>query len=289
MALASKISALSPADDIQDPTKSWTSTIAFRKFRLKHSELSKLNWTSMLGSHYIGTQNSAIQAGEKLTIVGQPLPFKGHMMPLTKEEMIDWLPNYEFAIRNAILLLCSGNFELYLKRSIRLHLLTQGYADPLKRFNLTSVGEAIGYPVLRKSTIHLQLKYIQTLIDADFSKHLTVWEKAYKERCNLAHQAGVISHTDDGDIEFYGENIQTDWPALRQLLDSTNQIVGIIDQKVASAKMRMLELEFELEILKKAKKLPLKADLWTYTHKSLGCDNPTRQDKERIERLLYPK
>jgi hypothetical protein len=289
MALASKIPALLPSDDIQDPKKGWTSTIAFRKFRSKHNELSKLNWTSILGSHYIGKQNATINAGEKLTIVGQPLPFKGHMMPLTKEEMIDWLPSYEYSIRNAILLLCSGNLELYLKRSIRFHLITQGYEDPSKQFKLTSVGEALGAPVLRKSTIHLQLKYIETLLNVDFSKHLNVWEKAYKERCNLAHQAGVVSHADDEDIEYYGENIQTDWIALRQLLDSTNQIVGIIDQKVASVELRMLELEFELGLLKKAKKLPKKGDLWTYTHKSLGCDNPAREEKERIERILYPK
>lgn len=289
MALSSKIPTLLPTDDIQDPGKNWTSSIAFRKFRRKHSELSKLNWTSMLGSHYIGVKNQSIQSGEKLTIVGQPLPFKGHMMPLTREEMIEWLPDYEFSIRNAILLLCSGNLELYLKRSIKFHLLAQGYALPSKRFDLTEVGHAIGAPVIKKSTINLQLKYIQTLIDVDFSKHLTVWDKAYKERCNLAHQAGVISHTDSNDIEFYGENIQTDWSALRQLLDSTNQIVGIIDQKIASHKMRVLELDFELDLLKKANKLPLKADVWAYSHKVLGCKNPTREEKERIEKALYPK
>lgn len=289
MALGSKIPSLTPTDDIQDPNKGWRSSIAFRKFREKHSELSKLNWTSQLGSHYIAAKNDTLHPGDKLTIIDQPLPFKGHMMPLTKDEMIAWLPNYEYAIRNAILLLCSGNLELYLKRAVRLHLLSTGYATAAKRFDLTEVGTAIGAPVLKKSTIHIQLKYIQNLLGVDFSKHLTVWERAYKERCNLAHQAGVVSHADSDDIAYYGENIQTDWPALRQLLDSTNQIVGIIDQKIANSKMRTLELELELELLKKANKLPAKSDLWTYAHKNLGCTPLAREEKVRIERGLYPK
>ncbi len=241
----------------------------------------------MLGSHYIAEKNAAINSGEKLTIIDQPLPFKGHMMPLTKEELSDWLPAYESSIRNAVLLLCSGNLELYLKRSVRFHLLTTGHADQVTKFKLTDVGSAIGAPILRKSTINLQLKYLQGLVGVDFLKHLTVWDKAYKERCNLAHQAGVISHADSEDIAYYGEDLETDWSALKQLLDSTNQIVGIIDQKIATPTLRLLELEFELAQLKKANKLPPKKDLWKYVHAELGCKIPKSEDKAKIESVLY--
>jgi hypothetical protein len=70
---AQKFPSLAVTNDIQDPKKGWRSSIAFRKFRLKHNELSKLYWTSILGSHYIGVEDSCIMAGDKLAIVGRPL------------------------------------------------------------------------------------------------------------------------------------------------------------------------------------------------------------------------
>ena len=88
-------------------------------------------------------------------------------------------------------------------------------------------------------------------------------------------------------MQFYGENIVTEWTSLRQLLDSTNQIVGVIDQHVSTTKYRLLELEFELSMLKAAKKLPKKADLWPYVHSEMGCALPNAFEKKRIESDLY--
>jgi hypothetical protein len=283
----SKIPTLAATDDIQDPSRHWKSTISFRRFRKKHNELSKINWTSMLGSHLISQKNAEIGAGEKLTYSLASLPFKPHALPATKEDLVAWLPEYESLIRSHVLLACSGNLELYLKRSIRFYLAANGYASSKDRFSLTSVGQATGRPVLQASTIHVQLRYVQDLLGMEFKNHLLVWEKAYKERCNFAHQAGVVTHLDKEDIQFYGANLVTDWPALLQLLDSTNQICGVIDQKVSSAKARLLELEFELSMLKAAKKLPKKDKLWHFVHSELGSDMPTKAEKLRIESELY--
>lgn len=283
----SKIPILTSAEDIQDSKKQWLSTLSFRRFRKKHNELSRLNWTSQLGAHFISNENKAIEFDQKLTFTTTGIPFKPSALPLTKEEMNEWIPLYENAIRNSVLLMSSGNLELYLKRATRFYLVSVGHASKKDPFALTSVGEAIGRPVLKGSTIHIQLKYLQELLGIEFNKHLTVWEKAYKERCNLAHQAGVVTHLDKEDIKFYGENIATDWPSLLQLLDSTNQICAVIDQKIASAPLRLVELEFELSMLKAAKKLPSRDAVWTFVHSTLGCRQPSKADKSRIECALY--
>jgi hypothetical protein len=285
----SKVPKLLFSDDIQDPSKYWKSTICFRKFRKKLSELSKMHWTSLMGANYISEANSAIGVKDKLALTIATLPFQGRMLALDKDEMSEWLKEYENSIRNSILVLRSGNIEFYLKRSILIYLLCNGYAELGDKFKLNSVGEAIGAPVIKKSTIHKQLIYIGKLLDIDFKKHISVWEKAYKQRCILAHQAGIISGADNDDILFYDENIQTDWESLLQVLDSTNQIVGIIDQKISSSKFRLLELEFELSILKKAKKLPLKENLWIYIHNELGCNNTANEYKQKIETAIYQK
>ena len=158
----SKIPILTRADDIQDPKKSWHSSISFRRFRKKHNELSRLYWTSALGAHFIEIENTKIDAGQKLTIEAQPLPFKGHTMPLTKDEMINWLPEYQDSVRNAVLLMCSGNLELYMKRVTRFHLATSGYASPGDRFALTSVGQAAGAPVLKNQPSTFNLSTYKT-------------------------------------------------------------------------------------------------------------------------------
>jgi hypothetical protein len=284
---ASKIPLLSASDDIQNPTLSWRSTIAFRRFRRRLSELSRLQWTSVLGAHYVRRENARISGSEKLTFVDTTLGFAGNMLPLTRDEMDVWLGQYENEVRNAALVLCSGALEAYLKRAGLLHLLASGYASPTERFKLSEVGHALGAPVVKRSTVPGQLKYVQGLLGVNFNKHLAVWDKAYKERCTLAHQAGVISDTNQEDILSYDENIQTSWPALRQTLNSTNQIAAIIDQKIGTAPLLLLELEFELAILKKAGKLPARKDLWTFVHQELRCFGTPKPTKRRIEADLY--
>lgn len=283
----SKIPILATTDDIQNPAITWRSTICFRKFRRKLAELSRMHWTSVMGGHYIAQNNAAITPSDTLAVIDTTLPFKGSMMSLNRDELSLWLINYDNVIRNSILVLCTGNLEHYLKRAILVHLLSLGHSTKPGAFKLSEVGQAIGAPVLKKSTIPAQLKYIQSLLGLDFRKHISVWEKAYKERCTLAHQAGTISSTNQEDILFYDEDVQTDWPALRQVLDSTNQIVSLIDQKISTAALRLLELEFELAILKSAKKLPSKKDLWTFVHAELRCANVDKPTKQRIETALY--
>lgn len=240
-----------------------------------------------MGAHYIQTKNTALAVGEKLALIDTTLPFKGHMMAIDKAEMTTWLVDYENVIRNSILVLCSGNIEHYLKRSILVFLLNEGHKAPGQEFKLNEVGQAIGAPILKKSTIPHQLKYAEALLGIDFRKHLSVWEKAYKERCTLAHQAGIISNTNNEDLQLYDEDVQTDWPSLLQVLDSTTQIVSIIDQRISTKELRLLELEFELTILKAAKKLPPKNKLWTYVHSELRCANTAVAEKRRIEARLY--
>jgi hypothetical protein len=240
-----------------------------------------------MGGHYVEQKNAAIAPTETLALIDATLPFKGRMMSLNRDELSLWLRDYDNVIRNSILVLCTGNLEHYLKRAILVHLLSSGHSAEPGAFKLSEVGQAIGAPVLKRSTIPAQLKYIESLLGLGFRKHISVWEKAYKERCTLAHQAGIISSTSQEDILLYDDDVTTDWPALRQVLDSTNQIVSIVDQRISTGPLRLLEMEFELTILKSAKKLPSKKDLWKFVHADLRCANVAKATKQRIEATLY--
>jgi hypothetical protein len=271
------------------PKPKWTSTIAFRHFRTKHGNLSRIYWTWQLGIDAV-KKVASLKKGTDFIVDAIGPHFKRGMLPDTCDEFAAREDDRTGVFRLYLLVMCSANLEAYLQDVIRLHVGAQGHAiGPMK---LTKVGDAIAKPVIRSSTIPDMLDYIESLVGVDFGKHRENWQKAYRLRCAAAHNGGFV----DGqikkkipDIGFdEGQSIKLDWDQLITYLSSADEIAAFVDSKVSTKELRELELEWRLHEIKSQGKLPSRKDLWAFVHAAFGESVPSKA-KARIELNLYQK
>ncbi len=271
----------------------WIPTLCFRKFRSKHTELSKLYWTHQLGSDCLS--NSLCNANPDEYAVNEVMAkFTVRMLPLKNREIIEWLPTYLERTRLHLLIICAANLEEYLQEIVSFHLLAKGYqskSDPLK---LNEVGNAIGAPILKKDSLPEPLKYAQHLLEVDYGTNLDKWLKAYKLRSSAAHDGGVVTTRTLKDIPELHLPIDAmmglSWEELKDFLGSAKAIATITDQKVSNYSVKLLETKNLIINLKKHNQLPIfkpKRDLWGYLDKNYGIRGISHEDRVDIQKLAF--
>ncbi|MCB0639935.1 MAG: hypothetical protein KDC54_25110 [Lewinella sp.] len=267
----------------------WKPTLTFTRFRRKHYELNRLYWTQYLGYKALNTALQHLPDSElTITHIAPELPQKQHLH--TVAETREWAEEYLSRSRLHLLVICSANLESYLQEITFWHIANLGH---LKTgvYQLTSVGKALGNPILGKASLPQPLKYAQDLFQLSFGNDLTVWQRSYKLRCAAAHNGGIVTARTLRDIPDLDDGINApigiDWPTFKTSLAAAENIAKTIDQKVSNKKLRILEVRRELEELKEISQLPDLSNLWSYIHHSFGLKGLTNAEKREIEASIY--
>ena len=277
--------------------KIWSATLAFRKFREKTHELSKIYWVQQLGVDCLkkildGKDN------KEHTVNVLPSSFEFRMYPAQVGETVSWLPTYMDRNRLYLLVIYTSFLESYLKEITLFYLAAQGYhANPNATnevLTLNAVGKAMGVPILERSTVPSMIKYASGLYDIDFGKNADDWVKLYQVRCEVVHNGGIATP------EFFkrvsGLNLKTNpkeyemlgltWDELRKSMKAADEIAALIDSKISCYPVQVLETEQVLRELKILKNLPKRNILWKFIHDEYGLQ-VKRKEKVSLERKFY--
>lgn len=220
--------------------------------------------------------------------------FDRKMHPKKVSETINWIPQYLERNRLHILIITSASLEAYLKDITFNFIASQGYVKaPGNNYDLlklNEIGEAMGSPILNKSSIPEPLKFAEKLFEIDYGNRKTIWNKAYKLRCTAAHNGGMampetLNQIPDLSIPEF-EMIGLTWDELRKSMNAADEIVALTDNKIASYEITAIEAEQMLRILKKKGRLPVRKHLWSFMHSEFSIQ-VKRSDKIRLEALMY--
>ena len=272
---------------------SWQTSLAFRRFRKKLNELSRVYWTHQMGADTILNHSSTANPNDFI-VDSLGCSFDKKMHPKTVSETIDWIPKYLERTRLHILILTSASLEAYLKDITFNFIASQGYLkipnSNSELLKLNELGEALGSPILNKSSIPEPLKFAEKLFDVDYGNRKTIWNKSYKLRCVAAHNGGMVmpktlTQIPDLSIPEF-EMIGLSWEELRKSMNAADEIVALTDNKIASYDITAIEAEQMLRILKKKGRLPLKKNIWSFMHDEFSI-KVNRNDKLRLESLIF--
>lgn len=268
-------------------------TLAFRRFRRKLHELSTIYWTSQVGSDGI-LKLLSDRADEAFTVDEIGCTFELKMYPRKVAETREWLPVFMERTRLHILVLTAASLESYLHEAIFIHLAATGYVvrptAPTEALKLNAVGEAIGKPILGRSSLPEPLKYAEQLLTVSFGTHRETWVHAYKIRCIAAHTGGMVNSRHLRDIpnldydEF--DMIGLEWDELRLAMNAADQIATIIDERISSPEVCLIEAEQLMRIMKAKETLPARQDLWQFMHDKHKI-LLKRAYKNDLERMFY--
>jgi hypothetical protein len=264
------------------------STLCFRLFRKKHTQLSRLYWTYILATE---TLSKAISGGDPdafaVDLVGAS--FKRGMLPEkvgTYSTAIDELISRS---RLHLLLVCAANLEVYLKDITFAFLAAKGHS--LDHRHLDPIGKALGAPILGRSSLPDPLKYAESLFGISIGKPRDDWNTFYKLRCVLAHEGGVVTSRTLRDLPALklpvGAFIGLTWPELFKGLEAADKIVESVDSAVSTEEVMKVEIAKELDYLKEAKRLPSEEDLWGILHDNYGFSRCKKKLQAFVRKEFY--
>ena len=277
--------------------KTWNATLAFRKFRDKTHELSKIYWVQQIGADYLSDILPKLPPDSN-TAKELKCSFDFRMYPATAKETLAWIPTYMDRNRLYLLVVYTAFLESYLKEITFLHLASIGHASNLGTSNetiqLSPIGKALGAPILRSSTVPDMIKYASSLFEVDFGKNAEDWVKLYQLRCEVAHNGGIATPNflkktsgfklaaNPKEYEMMGLT----WEELRASMKAADEIAATIDIKVASYALCLIETEQALRETKLMNALPKRTELWRYVHDEFGL-KIKHKDRPELERKFY--
>lgn len=253
--------------------QSWKSTYAFNNFRKKTFELSRMYWTQQLSVDCLAEVLEKSDSQE-LTVKVVKSSFEQKMHFHTVEDTLSWIPSFMNRNRLHLLVMFTGFLESYLKEITFLDIVLKGhvenYNDPGKKIKLTKVGEAISSPILKRSTIPEMMEFAGEYFALDFGDRVKEWKKIYKIRCIAAHNGGIATPKFLKDFggarlslnpQAY-ELIGLTWDELRRAMRYGDEIAAMIDCRIASYELRIVEADLVLREAKELKKLPEINRIW---------------------------
>lgn len=248
----------------------WISSFSFKQFRQKTGLLSDAYWTQQILIDSIAEKLKNENQDAKIHDV-MNCSFDVRMYPQTVSEFLTALPNFMNQYRLQLLVTYSAHLEMYLKDITFRYLISKGYVENLEKpkeiLKLNKLGKVIGSPIINNSTIPDMIDYASELFEIDFGSHVTEWKKLYTLRCAAAHNGGIATASF---IQKIGgskqlalnpkenDNIGLTWEELRKGLRYGDEIVTMIDNKIASYEIRLVDAEIILRELKAKNCLPIK-------------------------------
>jgi len=262
-------------------------TLSLLRFRNKHSELSRIYWTHVIGAQTVEKHLSGVP-DSTLAISALKIPTTQAQYGYNAKDTKDWIADYLGRSRLHILAICSANLEAFLKQITFAYVASLGHK--LSPGKLSPVGEALAAPVLEYDSLPVPLEYCQELFQVDFSESLILWKRAYKIRCALVHNGGVVTARTAKDLGIANlrlhDHLTYTWDDLKADLNGAYHIANTISKKVNKYSLRFEEIEHELVSLKAMGALPAKEKLWTSFHDE-GAPLPKKSDRPQLIRYCY--
>jgi hypothetical protein len=255
------------------------STISFRRFRSKNSELSRLYWFHSLNSE-MGLDKAKSLNQSQAIATQVTTGFTAKMFTLTTTEYVAISDEMHNRMRLQLLLVCSANLESYLNDIAFAYIASQGHvASPTK---LNEIGEALGRPILEVASVPKPLAYAEKLFDVDLGALRTQWNNLYKLRCVVAHSGGVMTARSKRELSQIATpplnaHLGLTWAELAKALDSAYQIVTKIDKKVRTQEVKAAELQRELFLLKEVNGLPPEKKINTFLFNQYGIKSARKK------------
>jgi hypothetical protein len=278
--------------------KSWKASYAFRKFRLKTNQISKIYWLQQLGLNLIEEKLKSLKPND-LFIENMPIAhFDAKMYPYNVTETSEDCKVFMDRNRLYLLVIYTAFLESYLKEITIFYLAASGYiANPDEKsdsIRLNPIGKALGAPILDRSSVPEMIKYAAQLFEIDFGKDADEWSKIYKIRCEVAHNGGVATpnflkqmsgfafENDPKASEMFGIS----WEELRKIMRISDEIAAKIDSKINFNKMSDWEIDQIFRELFVFKKLPPKKEVWHFIFENYGLKTNNHKKME-LERRYY--
>jgi hypothetical protein len=262
-------------------------SLAFQRFRQKHSKLSTMHWTHVVGVEAI---KKAIVGMEPSAVVVKELGINVRVEDFGFDVATanEWSEDYLNRCRLHVLAICAANLEAFLKDAAKAYVASLGYSE--RPGQLTRPGEAIGKPIINKSTIPEMLDYAEHLFHADYASNKDRWKDAYKLRCMLVHTGGWTDRRPakkaGGGKSSLHHHSEYSWKELKSDLQAAFEIAQRTNAVLGKATVRVHEFGFELRQLKEFGALPEKKDVWHHFH-SLGLSLPGKRERRTIEAEFY--
>lgn len=255
------------------------STISFRRFRSKNSELSRLYWFHSLNSE-IGLDKAQTLNQSQAIAPQVAAGLTAKMFTMTTAEYVAISEEMHNRMRLQLLLICSANLESYLNDIAFAYIASLGHAaSPTK---LNEIGEALGRPILEVASVPRPLAYAEKLFDVDLGALRTQWSHLYKLRCVVAHSGGVMTARSKRDLSQIptpplNKHLGLTWAELAKALGSAYKIVTKIDKKVRTREVKAAELRRELFLLKEANDLPPEKNIDSFLFSQYGIKAARRK------------
>lgn len=279
--------------------KGWQTTLCFRKFRDKTHDLSRVYWTQQMSADCLRNELNTKKPND-ISAKVIPCSFDSKMHNQTVADTLNWIDTYMERNRLHLLVIYTAFLETYLKEISFYHIASLGNVlNPHEKttpIKLTRIGEATSSPIIKSSTVPEMIKYASELFDIDFGLNATEWIKIYKVRCAAAHNGGIATPKFLQDISGMPlalnpkeyENIGLTWDELRLAMKYGDNIAAMIDSKVSTYQIKLLEVEQILREFAAKRKLPKHTLLWTHMHENYGFSAPKRVEKNELFKKYYP-
>ncbi len=265
------------------------STLCFRRFRKKHTELSRLYWGYVLASEATTKLCASANPNDYIVDVVSP-SFKRNMLPISVAEFNSASADMLSRTRLHLLVVCSANVEAYLKEACFAYIASKGHSTKC-HLKLDAVGSALGAPILERSSLPDPLEYAESLLGLTLGKPRTDWNHFYKLRCALAHNGGVVTARTLRDIPSLklplNALIGLAWRELFAALEAADKIVEEIDKKIRTNEVKRVEIAKELAYLKQAKKLPKEHQVWEFLHDEFGLTRTKKLLRDFVHTEFY--
>lgn len=257
--------------------RQWQTTLAFRNFRDKTHDLSRIYWTQQMGVDSLIDQLTGKNPNDITSqVINCSFDFRMHTQKVS--ETLIWLTTFMERNRLHLLVIYTAFLETYLKEITFYYTASIGHVSNISNINeplkLTSVGTAMSQPILRSSTVPDMIKYAAEYYNINFGVAAREWIKLYKIRCAAAHNGGIATPKFLRDISGQPlalrpqeyQNIGLTWDELRTAMRYGDDIAAMLDYEVSNYDIRMLETEETLRELKAKNNLPAKQRLWEFLH-----------------------
>ena len=266
----------------------YESTLCFRRFRIRHTEVSRQHWSTTLAFEVVADRLNTIPPDTFVVDALRP-SFPRNMYPLKTKEMQADMTNYLARLRLHLLVMCCANLEAYLKDITFLHVAGMGHAPDC--INLDVVGMALTRPILGSSSLIEPLVYAEELFGVKFGVPLIKWRRFYRLRCTAAHNGGYVTPRTLKELPGIGlplhAQICLSYRELFEALEAADKIVETIDRKVVCQNLKRAEVARELAYLRDAKALPPRKDAMKFLHEEFGYPKINGALKEFVWKTFY--
>ena len=264
-------------------------SVAFRRFNRRHSNLSTHYWTHVLSAKTIEKQLKGHEPKEwAVTALGVSMKEQeyGFNVAMTVSSMDEFMNT----TRLHILAICLAQLESFIKD---MAYCVARLRDPDPRIGgLSPMAEAMAKPILGVDSLPGPLEYSESFFEVELKDEIKTLNKAYAYRCAAVHNGGYATpkahkRLGRGDL-ILNQKISIKWVELKPILLATFDVANRIDLKWGSKALGAIECEVELANIKSFTKLPNRNKVWAVLADA-GFRLPHKTEREKIAAFFYSK